>query len=226
MTNSYRRLFDSIAPLKKEICSMGIPKQFKLTVAAMILAVFAGACSSGKPFLAVQYQLPPSSQSLAGEKVYVAITDTRKNSDFLSETAKKSLRGFNGTYSLVVLKEDGSGNLLGAYDLNALLSNIFQQKLSNMGIQIAAAQATADYELEILLKEFKLDLVKRKWVINMSYEANLLKNGNPQAMETVNGSAERLKVMGKSEAEKILSELLTDIVNKLDVDKLFQQARR
>jgi hypothetical protein len=32
--------------------------------------------------------------------------------------------------------------------------------------------------------------------------------------------------MGKSEAEKILSELLTDMANKLDVDKLFQQARR
>ena len=205
---------------------MGFPKQFKLTVAAMFLAIFAVACSSGKPFLAVQYQLPPSSQSLAGEKASVAIVDTRTNSDFLSETAKKSLRGFNGTYSLVVLKEDGSGNLLGAYDLNALLSNIFQQKLSNMGIQVAETRDGAEYELEILLKEFKLDLVKRKWVVNMSYAANLLKDGNLRAMETVNGSAERLKVMGKSEAEKILSELLTDMANKLDIDKLFQQARR
>ena len=205
---------------------MGISKQFKLAVAAMILAVFAGACSSGKPFLAVQYQLPPSSQSLAGEKFAIAIVDTRKNSDFLSETAKKSLRGFNDTYSLVVLKEDGSGNLLGAYDLNALLSNIFRQKLSNMGIQVAAAREAADYELEISLQEFRLDLVKRKWVVNMSYAANLLKNGKPLAMETINGSAERLKVMGKSEAEKILSELLTDMTNKLDVDKLFEQARR
>jgi ABC-type uncharacterized transport system auxiliary subunit len=95
-----------------------------------------------------------------------------------------------------------------------------------MGIQVAAARAAADYELEISLQEFKLDLVKRKWVVKVSYAANLLKNGKPQAMETVNGSAERLKVMGKSEAEKILSELLTDMANKLDVDKLFQQARR
>lgn len=205
---------------------MGIPKQFKLMIAAIILSIFVGACSSGKPFLAVQYQLPPSSQSLAGEKAYVAIVDTRKNSDFLSETAKKSLREFNGTFSLVVVKEDGTGNLLGAYDLNALFSNIFQQKLSNMGIQVAATQAAADYELEILLKEFKLDLVKRKWVVNMSYAANLLRDGNVRAMETVNGSAERLKLMGKSDAEKILSELLTDMANRLDVEKLFQQARR
>ncbi len=204
---------------------MGIPKQFKIAVLALILAILAGACSSGKQFLAVQYQLPPSSQSLAGENVSLTVVDTRKNNDFLSATAKKSLRDFNDTYSLVVLKEDGSGNLVGAYDLNALLSNIFQHKLSNMGIQVAAARGAADYELEIMLKEFKLDLVKRKWVINMGYQANLLKNGNLRAMETVNGSAERLRVMGKSEAEKILSELLTDMANKLDVDKLFQQAR-
>jgi hypothetical protein len=45
------------------------------------------------------------------------------------------------------------------------------------------------------------------------------------AKESVNGSAERLKVMGKSDAEKILGELVSDMVNKLDVAKLLQQAR-
>jgi hypothetical protein len=31
--------------------------------------------------------------------------------------------------------------------------------------------------------------------------------------------------MGKSDAEKILGELVTDMVNKLDVARLYQQAR-
>ena len=47
-----------------------------------------------------------------------------------------------------------------------------------------------------------------------------------RAMETISGSAERLKVMTKSDAEKVLSELLTDMANKLDVARLFQQARQ
>ena len=59
----------------------------------------------------------------------------------------------------------------------------------------------------------------------MSYQANLLKDGRLLAMESVSGSAERLKVMGKSDAEKLLGELMSDMVNKLDLAKLFQQAR-
>ncbi len=38
----------------------------------------------------------------------------------------------------------------------------------------------------------------------MSYQAGLSKNSGLVAKESVNGSAERLKVMGKSDAEKIL----------------------
>ena len=84
----------------------------------------------------------------------------------------------------------------------------------------------AEFDLEIRLKEFKLDLAGRKWIFKMNYQANLLKNGSLLAMESVNGSAERLKVMGKSGAEEVLGEMLTDMVNKLDLAKLFQQARR
>ena len=60
----------------------------------------------------------------------------------------------------------------------------------------------------------------------MSYRANLLSNGRLLSKESVSGEAERLKVMGKSDAEKVLGELLTDMVNKLNLVKLFQQARQ
>ena len=58
----------------------------------------------------------------------------------------------------------------------------------------------------------------------MNYQASLLKDGRFIATESVNGSAERLKLAGKSDAEKVLSELITDMVNKLDVTTIFQQA--
>jgi hypothetical protein len=45
------------------------------------------------------------------------------------------------------------------------------------------------------------------------------------AKESVNGSAERLRVMGKSDAEKILGELVSDMANKLNVTKLLDQTR-
>ena len=92
-------------------------------------------------------------------------------------------------------------------------------------MQVTAPADQAEYELEIKLKEFKLDLVGQKWIIHMNYQADLAKNRDLRAMETVSGSAERLKVISESDAEKVLGELLTDVVNKLDLAKLFQQAR-
>ena len=194
--------------------------------ALLIVTAIIGACSSDKQFLIIHYQLPAPSETLAGKKVQLAVTDARADKAFLSDNARKSLLSFNDTFSLVVLKQDGSGNLLGVYDLTALLSQIFSQRITNMGMQVVPTAESADFKLEIKLKEFRLDLASRKWVANMNYQADLLKDGNVRAMETVSGSAERLQLLKKSDAEKVLGELLTDMANKLDLVRLFQQAQR
>ena len=204
---------------------MKFSKRALFAAAACILLILTGACSS-KPFLVVNYQLPAPTDTLANKEVSQAIIDMRQTKAFLTESAKKSLREFDETFSLVILKEDGSGNLLGIYDVEALIDESFKQRLINLGLQVSAPTGQTEYKLEINLKEFKLDLAGRKWIINMSYQANLLKNGRLRARESVNGSAERIKVMAKSDAEKLLGELLTDMVNKLDLVKLFQQAQR
>jgi len=200
-------------------------KPAMLAAAAITLLILTGACST-KPFLIVHYQLPASAESLAGNAVSLVITDVRETKAFLSESAKKSLPEFNETYSLVVLKADGSGNLLGVYEVEALLAETFEQRLKNLGLQVSPSANQGEYELEIKLKQFKLDLAGRNWAVSMSYQASLSKNGRLLAMESVDGSAQRLKVMGTGDAEKLLGELLTDMVNKLDLVKLFQQAQR
>jgi hypothetical protein len=200
-------------------------KRTLLAAAALILLILTGACSS-KPFLIVHYQLPPATTGLQGREVSLVIADIREDKALLSQSAAKSLREFNGTYSLVVLKADGSGNLLGVFDLEALMAETFKQRLNLLGLAVTPPAAVTENVLEIKLKEFRLDLSGRKWVVNASYQANLSGNGRLLATESVNGSAERLKVMGKSDAEKVLGELLTDMVNKLDLAKLFEQARR
>jgi hypothetical protein len=203
---------------------MVLSKQFVLTALAMIIAVFLSACAS-KPFLEVQYQLPSASQALAGERVALAISDRRNDDAFLSSSAKESIKNFNGTYALVVLRDDGSRHLTGAYDLDSLLKEIFRHRLENEDVEVIATADKAGAGLEIHLKEFRLDIVDHKWVLRMGYQAELSKNGGLVAKESVNGSAERLKVMGKSDAEKILGDLVTDMVNRLDVAKMLQQAR-
>lgn len=194
------------------------------TVLALVLTALLTACAS-KPYLKVQYQLPPSSTALAGESIFLQISDRRNDPDFLSAAAKNSLKNFNDTYSLVVLRDDRSGNLIGAYDLNSLWKEIFTQRLQNEGVTVSASQDGTDADLVIQIKVFKLDIVDRKWVLQMSYQAGLSRNNTVLAKESVNGSAERLKVMGKSDAEKVLGELVSDMVNKLDVAQLYRKAQ-
>jgi len=203
---------------------MVICKRLVTAALAMFMTTLIIACAS-KPFLKVQYQLPPSSTALTGERLFLHISDQRIDNTVLSSNAKKALKNFNGTYSLVVLRDDGSGNLIGAYDLNSLWKEIFKQRLINEGLTVSASKDSTNASLEIQIKEFKLDIVDRKWVLQMSYQAGLSGNNTTLAKESVNGSAERLKVMGKSDAEKILGELVTDMVNKLDVAQLYRQAQ-
>ena len=58
----------------------------------------------------------------------------------------------------------------------------------------------------------------------MEYEANLTKDSQIIARETVRGSAERVKIIGSREAEKVVGDLFSDILNRLDIEKLFEQA--
>lgn len=203
---------------------MKLRKRRIFLIPALILAFFAGACGS-KPFLKVQYQLPAPSSTLEGKQVSLTVSDMRSKETLVTETARKSLRDFKGTFSLVVLREDGSGNLRGAYDLVSLFSEVFQQRLKNEGIQATTVTDSTLPELKIEITEFQIDFADRKWIVGMNYKASLLDNGILLSKESVSGQAERLKVMGKTGAEKILSELLTDVVNKLNLVGLFQQAR-
>ena len=204
---------------------MKLRKRWIFVIPALVLAFFASACSP-KPFLKVQYQLPSQSNALDVKKIILAVSDMRAKKALLTENARVSLKNFNGTFSLVVLSEDGSGNLVGAYDLVSLLTEVFQQRLKNEGIQTTAVADSALPELKIEIREFQLDYSKRKWITRMNYQASLLNSGRLLSKESVSGEAERLKVLGKSDAEKILSELLTDTVNKLNLARLFQQARQ
>jgi hypothetical protein len=202
---------------------MEFRKRWIFTIPVLFLAFFAGACTS-KPFLKVQYQLPSPSSTLEGKKVTLAVSDMRGEKAFLTENAGKSLKDFNETFSLVVLAEDGSGNLTGVYDIVPLFTEVFQQRLKNEGIQVAAIADDTIPELKIEITEFQLDLVGQKWVVSISCRASLLDGGNILSKESVSGEAERLKVTGKSDAEKVLAELLSDLVNKLNLVRLFQQA--
>ena len=78
--------------------------------------------------------------------------------------------------------------------------------------------------MAIILKEFLLDLIDRKWTVTAAYEARLVKDKKVLAKQTITSRGERVKLVGRRQADTVLSEIFTEMINRLDVKRLLEQA--
>jgi len=115
---------------------------------------------------------------------------------------------------------------LGIYELPSLFSEVFKRRLEQEGVEVVATGGKAEIEMRILLEDFLLDLVNKTWKVRMAYEGRLVRNGEILSRQRISGEAERLKLIGQKEADKMLGEFFTDAINRLDVVRLFQQSIR
>ncbi len=187
----------------------------------LFVALATSFCTS-KNFLVVNYQLPAEPQILAEPSVSLVIKDSRKDPAVVTRTAKTVLKDFHGNFALIVDRENKNGRLAGAFSLHSLIRELFKHRLENAGVRVASEEESRELVVEIILEKFKLDFVERKWAIEMAYQATLLKQGRFIAGETITGSAERLRVAGSKEAERVVGELVTDVVNRLNLQALLK----
>jgi hypothetical protein len=192
-----------------------------LSILALLATNFWSCAPSN--LLRVHYQLPAKSDSLAGKQILLTFKDARENKTLLSQSAREDLRDFSGSFTLVVVQDSGAEELLGVYDLTALLKEALRQRLRQSGLQVTE-KVQLKHQIEFVLNRFVLDLQARKWILTMSYQTILKENGDLVISESISGTAERVKVVGSRDAEKIISELISDTINKVDITKLFQQA--
>ena len=195
----------------------------KITLIGLILiasaAVMLIACSQ-KPVFQVNYALPQAPAAFPDKMVYVGTSDGRSTTQFLSPAAAKEIKDFSGLFSLVVLKGENIGDLVGAYEIVPLMGALCAQRLNASSIKVAQNPAASLTRLEMVLKSFQLDYVKRKWIASMSYEAIASIPDGSIRRQTVQGSAERLKVWGNKEAEALVSDLASDMINKMELERL------
>jgi ABC-type uncharacterized transport system auxiliary subunit len=183
-----------------------------------------GGCA-GRAYLMVDYRLPPATDQLKGQVVRLNVTDVREDRYIFTPRAQIEFRDFKERYSLSWVKEDQSRVLAGEYDLRQLFAEAFTKRLERMGIEIAPASQTRVPEFEVVLKTFKIDLKDHKWTADVSYDVNLSSDNQWIAHEKVTGTAERVKVIGRKGADTVISEIFTDILNRVDILKLFEQAK-
>ncbi len=195
-----------------------------------ILFLIVGVVSCATvPELKINYRLPPKSTALQSKRVVVGFEDARASKDLMGGEAKKEYKNFTGNITYSLAREDEAGFRRGAYKVPSLFKDVFQRRLRYLGAEVVSNEEYSDIELRIVLKELLLDLVKedlvkKKWTVTMSYEARIIQNGEVLAKQMISGKGERVKIVGKRDADKVMGEVFEDLVNRLDVPRLFQQA--
>ena len=189
----------------------------------LLVALLAAACATSN-VLGVNYQLPARPGAPIPRSVVIVFEDARKDSAFLSPSAREELEGFTNVFALTVSKPGRSGELKGAYPLGPLFTEILRYRLEDSGVKVMPSGAGAEAQFTFVLNELQMDFGDRKWSARVAYEGQLLKNGSLLSQQAVMGSAERVMLMKKSDAEKVIGELVSDAINQMDLAALFKQA--
>lgn len=195
-----------------------------LSTAFLGLVLIVSMACAKKSFIYVDYRLPTVTDSLEGRTVFVQTNDLRINEEIFPPRAKKKFENFTGLFSLSLIKPDNEPTLKGAYTLPKLFEAALKERLLSLGISISDEQPSGTPIFKIDLKQFRINLIGQKWVADITYEVSLTQDNQTVSRETVTGSAERLKILGSGGAEKIMGEIFTEMINRLNINRLFQQA--
>lgn len=196
---------------------------FGIWLKILFISAFIISCVSISE-LNVSYLLPPPSDRLKGKKVTLKIEDRRDTKEILGQGAQKEIRDFSGNLSFSVTRYSEPEFKVGIYQPGPMMKEAFNRRLKNAGLEVFFKKLRDEPQLVIVLNEFLLDRSGQKWVVRMSYEARLLREGKVLSSQGINGAGERYGLMGTGPAEIVLGEIFTDAVNKLDLHELFQQA--
>lgn len=191
-----------------------------------ILAAMAGmvVLSCGpKPVIKINYQLPATSTALAGINTAVVFEDQRSDASILDKMARHEIRNFTGQFSYNLDMETESRKV-GVYDLSTVMEKTLKERLTRMGANVLDAPVGSDPVIAILLKEFNLRFDDRVWIAAIRYEAQLKVDGKVLAREEVAGNGDRVKILGTGDADKLLSSIYSDVINQLNLDKMFKRA--
>jgi hypothetical protein len=174
------------------------------------------------PRLTVTYRLPPAGQ-YRGTPVFLTIEEQQPGREILGMGARKDFGGSPVSLALAVKRGDEEGMGVGVFELPMLLREGLERRIKQAGLEVSSEKRPGVPEISILLKDFFLDLVDRKWRFAMAYEARLIKDGRILATQTISGNAERLKLYGYKQADEVVTEVFTDTLNQFDPGRLLRQ---
>jgi hypothetical protein len=193
-------------------------------VVVVIVATGCWACAK-KTYIDVDYQLPSVAETLPGRVVFVETRDLRSDTEIFNKRAKDKFEHFTGLFALSLAMPEDQHTVLGAYALPMLFETALKHRMQTLGVKTTDEPSPEIPTFQIRINQFKINLVGQKWLADVSYEVSLTQDTQLVAREVVTGSAERIRVMGSGGAEKVIGEIFTEMINRLDIERLFAQAK-
>ncbi len=187
-------------------------------VFSLSLGLFV-ACAT-LPSMNVTYKTMPKSNILEGREIYFRFIDKRSDKNIIGQGAKEIYKHFSGNINFIVSKGKKDESLVGVYEAESLFKNALAIYLENMGLRLLPEPKPGIPELAIKLHDFVLDLSGRRWVARIVYEAEFIQDGSVLIRE-FRGEGEKYRVSRLTQADQVMSETFTDIVNQLDVKRMF-----
>ena len=138
--------------------------------------------------------------------------------------ALRAFPDFRNRYSLAWIMPNRQRLLAGEHDLSELFKQIFKKRLERLGVNVVDDMDPSIPVFKVSMNTVRIKLIGVKWYATVSCTAGLVVNERRAAGETVTGNAERVRVIGRKGADIVLSNILSDVVNRIDIVKLFQQA--
>ena len=186
------------------------------------LVVLAGCASTD--YLPVRYRLPDAAEILTGKKIALQVVDARNQASIFGPAMREDFRHFTGKFALTVAQGEGKGMVIGAYDLEGLFREAMAQRLKRAGVAVVEGQAGSVPQMTVTLTRFELRQESTKWFADIAYRAELARLETLTAAQNVSGTEERFRIPGSKNIEKVLGEIFSTMINRLDLAKLFADA--
>ncbi len=203
---------------------MGIKNQAVRAVGPAVLACLLLASCAGVQDVRVSYRLPEPGGALDGRTVYVDFRDGREDRDILTPAAREAYKYHSGNVALFVSRDGGEPSAEGLRNVPSLFRDVFSMRIRRLGGEVVPIERKADATLVVALEAFELDLEDRTWKGRTAYELRVDREGRVRVRQDVSGEAERVKIIGLEQADRLMGELFTDAVNRPDLGELFRKA--
>ena len=191
--------------------------------ASMIGLIFIVLACASTSYINVRYQLQQAGPPLAAPSVYLSVEDQRPSEVVLNPQAREEMPNFRDLYALSPAQNDAPGKIAGVYDLTGLFYAALKKRLNQRGVTVVE-QRDGEPVMDVILDDFRLELNNRAWTAHLGYRVSLSQSDQRVAKDTITGSAERTKIVGRRVAETMVGDIFSEVINRLNLDQLFQNA--